>query len=329
MSKATIALDAMGGDHGPENLVLGAARVADEGIEIVLVGDESQLSPLVDQVDADLQIVHASDVIEMTDDPARALRQKKDASVLVAAKLVASGEVGGFVSTGSTGATMAAAAFVIGRFKGIGRPALATLFPHGPILLDGGANVQVRPEHLIQFAIMGSALAQSHNDIAEPRIGLLNIGTEDSKGRDLEKETLGLLRETAGINFIGNVEGTDLIGGTVDVFVTDGFTGNVVLKTSEAIAELVLGLVLQTVTDLHLDDGDRVLDALKDLANGLAVDENGGAPLLGTKGVAVVAHGSSNVAAVASACRLAAEGVATDLPGHIEKGLAQMGASAG
>jgi phosphate acyltransferase len=323
--RAPIALDAMGGDYGPEVAVRGAARVVREGIDLVLVGDAGQLEPLIDEVGIDVPIVHASEVIGMTDDPARALREKKDASVLVAAKLVASGDVGGFVSTGSTGASMAAAAFVVGRLKGISRPGVASLFPHGPILLDAGANTQVRPEHLVQFAIMGTALAQTHGGLEAPRVGLLNIGGEDSKGRDLEKETLALLRKVDGINFIGNVEGTDLIGGRVDVFVTDGFTGNVVLKTAEAVSRLIFGLVAKTIVELGTPDAERIQGALGDLANRLAVDENGGAPLLGIDGVVVVAHGSSNEAAVASACRLAAESVARDLPGQIEAGLARMG----
>jgi len=323
--RAPIALDAMGGDYGPEVAVRGAARVVNEGIDLVLVGDKAQLEPIMANLELNVPIVHASEVIGMTDDPARALREKKDASVLVAAKLVASGDVGGFVSTGSTGASMAAAAFVIGRLKGISRPGVASLFPHGPILLDAGANTQVRPEHLVQFAIMGSALAEIHPGLDSPRVGLLNIGGEDSKGRDLEKETLALLREVPGINFIGNVEGTDLIGDRVDVFVTDGFTGNVVLKTAEAVSRLIFGLVSETIIDLGISDVEQVQGALGQLANRLAVDENGGAPLLGIKGVVVVAHGSSNTSAVASACRLAAEGVEHDLPGSIEAGLARMG----
>ncbi len=325
--RAPIALDAMGGDYGPEVAVRGAARVANEGVDVVLVGDTARLEPLVADLNVDLPIVHASEVIGMTDDPARILREKKDASVLVAAKLVASGDVGGFVSTGSTGASMAAAAFVIGRLKGIARPGVASLFPHGPILLDAGANTQVRPEHLVQFAIMGSALAQTHRGLVAPRVGLLNIGGEDSKGRDLEKEALVLLREVGGINFIGNVEGTDLIGDRVDVFVTDGFTGNVVLKTAEAVSRLIFELVSKTILELGIRDVEQVQGGLGQLANRLAVDENGGAPLLGIKGVVVVAHGSSNEAAIASACRLAAEGVEHDLPGTIEAGLARMGNS--
>jgi len=317
-----IAIDAMGGDHAPEQIVHGAVDAAANGVELILVGDSARLTPLLAEAGAVIPIAHASQVIEMGDDPAVAIREKKDASIIVAARLVAEGEAGGLVSAGSTGAALAAAAFVIGRLPGVSRPAIASLFPTGKIVLDAGANVNCRPEHLVQFAVMGAALAQVHFYVDPPRVGLVNIGEEAGKGRDLDKEAHQLLSELPGITFVGNVEGNDLATDTADVFVTDGFTGNVLLKTAEGAAQMVLTLLNRALFRPELRDPvEQLLPAFGEFRETLDPEGVGGAHLLGTKGVVVVSHGSSSRVAIRNAIGLAAEGVDDGLVAKIAAGL--------
>ena len=225
---SVIAVDAMGGDRAPEEIVHGAVAASGNGTEIILVGDARRIEKLLAEAGADLPVQHATEVIEMADDPARAIRDKKDSSISVAARLVAEGSASGMVSAGSTGAALAAAAFIIGRLPGVGRPAIASLLPNNKMVLDAGANLSCTPEHLAQFAIMGSALAQIHYHVDPPRVGLINIGEERGKGRDLDKAAYELLAGLEGIDFVGNLDGRDLARDTAEVFVTDGFTGNVV-----------------------------------------------------------------------------------------------------
>ena len=318
-----IAIDAMGGDHAPEQIVHGAVDAAASGVELILVGDSATLAPLLAESGAVIPIAHASQVIEMGEDPAVAIREKKDASITVAAKLVAEGEAGGLVSAGSTGAALAAAAFVVGRLPGIGRPAIASLFPTGKIVLDAGANVTCRAEDLVQFAVMGAALAQVHFYVDPPRVGLVNIGEEAGKGRDLDKETYRLLSDLPGITFVGNVEGHDLANDTADVFVTDGFTGNVLLKTAEGAAQMVLTLLNRALFRPELRDPvEQLLPAFGEFRETLDPEGVGGAHLLGTKGVVVIAHGSSSRVAIRNAIGLAAEGVDDGLVDKIAAGLA-------
>jgi len=320
MSK--ISVDAMGGDHAPLEIVRGAVDASRAGVDIVLVGDESLIRPILQRFDADLPIVHTDEVIEMHQDPSRALREKKDASVLVAAGLVDDGEAEGLVSAGSTGATMAAAAFIIGRLTGVSRPAIASIFPTREIVIDIGANLDVRPEHLLQFAIMGSAVAEVYNDLTEPRVGLLNIGEEPGKGRPLERVAFELLEEEKTIHFVGNVEGSDLGQGVADVFVTDGYTGNILLKTGEGSARATLRLLLQSLeADEYQEPLGELAPAFMELRQRIDPETTGGAHLVGTKAVVVIAHGASSHRAVDNAIRMAAEGVERGLVQRTAAGL--------
>lgn len=322
---ARIAVDAMGGDRAPDEVVHGAVAAARSGVDVVLVGDDARIAALLGDSGAtgEIDIVPASQVIGMAEDPGSAIRDKKDASVTVAARLVATGEAQGMVSAGSTGAAMAAAVFVIGRIRGVSRPAIATLLPLGKIILDAGANLSCRPEHLVQFAVMGSALSISHFGITEPAVGLLNIGEEEGKGRDLEKEAHRLLSAVPGVRFVGNVEGGDLATDRADVIVTDGFTGNVLLKAAEGAARMALRLMLEAVADPAYHEAVATLSpALLEVRARLDPEGTGGAALLGVDGNVVIAHGSSSRVAIDNAIALAAESSDHDLPSKIEKGLA-------
>jgi glycerol-3-phosphate acyltransferase PlsX len=322
---ARIALDAMGGDHAPRQAVLGALDAAATGVETVLVGDAEVLASELAAAGADLPIVHAPEVVEMGDDPAAAIRSKKGASVTVAARLVADGEAGGMVSAGSTGAALAAAAIVIGRISGVTRPAIATLFPMGSpaVVLDAGANTEVQAPALAEFGVMGSALAQVYLGIDEPKVGLLNIGEEPGKGRPLEKEAHRLLSERP-IRFVGNVEGRDLGTGKADVFVTDGFTGNIALKVAEGTARSVAAVVLEALAadedPSFQEAAGMVIPKLLAVRERFDPESHGGAHLVGVKGTVVIGHGSSSRVAIANALRVAAEGATRDLPGTIEAG---------
>jgi len=323
---ARIALDAMGGDNAPHQTVLGALDAAAMGIDVVLVGDQALLEAELASADADLSIVHAPEVVAMDDDPASAIRSKKGASVTVAARLVAEGEVGGMVSAGSTGAALAASAIVIGRLEGVSRPAIATVFPLGSptVVLDIGANLDVRPSTLAEFGVMGSVLAEIYLGVERPRVGLLNIGEEPGKGRPIEREAHELLAAMP-IDFIGNVEGRDLGTGRVDVFVTDGFTGNVLLKTAEGTARAVARLVLEALASdedpAFQEAAGAVLPKLLAVRDQMDPEAHGGAHLVGVKGTVVVDHGSASRRAIAASIRMAADGVEQNLLSRIEAGL--------
>jgi glycerol-3-phosphate acyltransferase PlsX len=322
---ARIALDAMGGDFAPQQTVLGAIDAARDGIDVVLVGDESAITQVLEAEGESLPVVQAAEVIGMNEDPAAALREKKDSSIRIAASLVAQKEAQGMVSAGSTGAAMAAAAIVIGRIPGVSRPAIATIFPLGTptVVLDAGANVDVKPEHLVQFAVMGSVVARVYLRVDSPRVGLLNIGEEEGKGRDLEREAHRLLSEWPG--FIGNVEGRDVGGDKADVFVTDGFTGNVLLKTAEGTARAVSRLMLESLAEDADEEVQRatsvIMPKVMSLRDKVDPEAYGGAHLVGVKGTVVIAHGSSSRVAVSNAVALAAEGADRDLVGQIEAGI--------
>ena len=312
---ARVALDAMGGDRAPLETVLGAAAAAERGYEVILVGDRSVLAPMVVDHEVYLPIEHASEVIGMQEGAVRAIREKADASVSVAARLVRDGTVSAFVSAGSTGAAMAAAAITVGRLEGVDRPAIATMLPtpgSPTVLIDSGANPDCRPEYLPQFALMGAVVAEVHFGLEQPRVGLLNIGEEEVKGRELEQRAFELLEATP-VNFVGNVEGRDLSSDAVDVLVTDGFTGNVVLKTTEGTAQFVAQMALDAMATMSLEDQKRVLPVLSDLRARLDYETFGGAHLVGSKGVVVIAHGTSSSVAIANAIALAADGADRDL----------------
>lgn len=319
---AVIAIDAMGGDRAPGEIVAGARLAHEEGIDVVLVGRPDAIGS-VESSRGTIPVEPASEVIGFDDEPGRAIREKRDASVVVASRMVVEGTADAMVSAGSTGATMAAATFVIGRLPGVVRPGIASIFPTGHVVLDVGANLEVKPDHLLQFAVMGTALAQVYRSIEAPRVGLLNIGEEASKGRAIEKDAHALLATSGAIDFVGNVEGRDLATDVADVIVTDGFTGNVLLKTSEGSGRAIQQMVLETLS--HPDYADvvpQLMPAFMELRQRLSPESVGGAHLVGTKGVVVIAHGSSTHVAVANAVRIAAEGVDHGLVERIGSGIA-------
>lgn len=304
-----IAIDAMGGDHAPKEVVLGAMKAiqAFQDIHISLVGDEEKIKEFLTN-DERISIVHTTDMILSTDEPVKAVRRKKTSSMVMAAKLVADGEADGCISAGNTGALMAAGLFVVGRIDGIDRPALAPTLPtidgEGFLLLDVGANVDAKPEHLLHNAIMGSIYADKVRGVPNPRVGLLNIGTEENKGNDLAKKAFELL-QSSNVNFVGNVEARDLLDGVADVIVTDGFTGNMVLKTIEGTA---MGIFKMLKTALTSSTKSKVAAAvlkpeLKTLKSKLDYSEYGGAGLFGLKAPVIKAHGSSDANSIYNAIR--------------------------
>jgi len=306
--------------------VHGALEAAARGVEVVLVGDRAVLEPMLEAAGVTIELVHAPQVITMAENPGKALREKRDSSIAVSARLVAEGKVAGMVSAGSTGAVMAAAVLEIGRLPGIDRPAIAAVFPvgvKGKVLLDVGANPECKPEHLLQFAVMGHALAQARLGIDQPRVGLLSIGEEPGKGRALERAAHDLLG-WGPFDFIGNVEGRDLASEAADVIVTDGFTGNVLLKASETFASWLISEVGGTLTALVAEDptlGDRLLPEFRNLKRRMNPELVGGASLLGVKGVVTIAHGSASRLAIASALEMTSREADHDLVSKIQAGL--------
>lgn len=306
-----IAVDAMGGDHAPKEVVLGAMKVVKEipSINIQLYGDEQQIRPLLTN-DKNIEIIHTTETILSTDEPVRAVRRKKNASMVLMAQSVKDGHSEACVSAGNTGALMAAGLFVVGRIKGIERPALAPTLPtidgKGFVMLDLGANADAKPEHILQYALMGSIYAEKVREIPKPTVGLLNIGTEEGKGNELTKNTFELLKG-ADINFIGNVESRDLLNGVADVVVTDGFTGNMVLKTIEGTAQALFGMLKDTFTSSLKSKvaAGLVKNDLRALKNKMDYTEYGGAALFGLSAPVIKAHGSSNENAIYNAIKQA------------------------
>ncbi len=320
-----IAVDAMGGDFAPREIVKGAIKaVGSIPVQIVLVGDEVEIKKIFGREKLDrISIVHASQVIGMDEPPASAVKNKKDSSINVAMKFVKEGKADGVVSAGNTGALMASALFNLGRISGVERPAIATIFPipQGEILLlDMGANVDSKPKHLKQFAEMGSLYAEHVMHIKNPRVGLLNIGEEIEKGNELTISAYPLLKE-AKINFIGNVESKEILSGKVDVIVCDGFIGNLILKFAESVSETVLKLLKEEISKNPISKLGvlMVLPALTNLKKTIDYEEHGGAPLLGIAGVCFKAHGRAKEKAIMNAIRVAAESVEKDIVGCISK----------
>jgi glycerol-3-phosphate acyltransferase PlsX len=255
----------------------------------------------------------------MGEDPARALREKPGASISVAAKLVAEQAADGMVSAGSTGAAMAASAILIGRIKGVSRPSIASIFPtpgSPTLVLDSGANPDVKPDQIVQFAVMGSVAAEVLLGAIDPRVGLLSIGEEKGKGRDLERAAYDLL-EAAPIRFVGNLEGRDVATDKADVIVTDGFTGNIFLKTMEGAAQVVLGYTMDELNKLDPEVRKVALAAIDDVRERLDYETYGGAQLLGIRAVVVISHGASSRVAIGNALRMARDGAERDLPGRV------------
>ena len=304
-----IAIDAMGGDHAPKEAVLGAMEAVKQypDIEILLVGDESKIKEYLVAHER-IEVLHTEEQILAEDEPVRAVRRKKQASMVLAAQQVADGKADACISAGNTGALMAAGLFVVGRIKGIERPALAPTLPtlngDGFLLLDVGANADARPEHLLQYAIMGSIYAEKVRGIDKPRVGLLNIGTEDKKGNELTKAAFGLLKD-APINFIGNVESRELMNGVADVVVTDGFTGNMVLKTIEGTAMSMFKMIKDAMMSNMKSKVAAALlkPQLMEVKAKMDYSEYGGAGLFGLKAPVIKAHGSSDQKAFVSAIK--------------------------
>jgi glycerol-3-phosphate acyltransferase PlsX len=317
-----IAIDAMGGDRAPGEIVAAAHEAAAAGIPVVLVGPPDLPGR------GDLPLIEASEVIGMDDDPAQGVRRKKDSTLVRAAEAVRDGRASAMVSAGNTGATMASALLRMGRIKGVSRPAIATPLPvpgaSPNILLDAGANAEVQPEWLVQFAQMGSVYARIRFGIAEPRVGLLSIGEEPGKGDSLRKEAFELLSVAAGIDFIGNVEGRDTMRKTCDVIVTDGFTGNVVLKTLEGGTKVLIdaiGAAFDADPTLR-PHVDALLPSLQPLYTSMSADTYGGAMLLGIDGVCTISHGSSSAEAMRNAIEVTRELVDSDVVGQLRAAIA-------
>jgi glycerol-3-phosphate acyltransferase PlsX len=302
-----IALDAMGGDKAPGDVLAGAHAAAALGIPVVLVGPEGLAGV------GDLPLITASEVIAMDDDAASGVRRKKDSTLVRAAEAVRDGKASAMVSAGNTGATMASALLRMGRVRGVNRPAIATPIPvpgHLPnILLDAGANAEVSAEWLVQFAQMGSIYARTRFGIAAPKVGLLSIGEEPGKGDSLRKEAFELLSVAPGIEFVGNVEGRDLMNKTADVIVTDGFTGNVALKTLEGGMKTLFAALLGAFASepQYKEHADALLPAILPLYAQMSPDTYGGAVLLGVDGICIISHGSSGETAILNALKLAHE----------------------
>lgn len=306
-----IALDAMGGDFGPEELITGAVlAIKQAGIKITLVGDSELLRSRLDSMTLDdalsssIEIAHASEVVGMDEYPVDAIRRKKDSSIMVAFELARCGQVAGVVSAGNSGATLAAALRKLGRVKNVLRPGIASMFPtlKKPVtLMDIGANVDCRPSHLFQFAVMASAFAEL-SQIQRPRVGILSIGEETGKGNNLVRETYELL-ERSSLNFIGNVEGRDVYKGDVDVIVCDGFVGNNILKVSEGLADAIMQMLRNEIMKSPLAKIGYLLakPAFTRFKKRVDYTEYGGAPLLGINGTGIVCHGKSNAQAIKNA----------------------------
>jgi glycerol-3-phosphate acyltransferase PlsX len=324
-----IVLDAMGGDHAPPVAVEGGVWAAREhGIEVILVGREEDVRRELAKHDTSglsLPIVHASQVIEMEEHPAAAVKAKKDSSMVVGMNLVKRGEADAFVSAGNSGGVMAAALFRLGRIRGIKRPALSTVYPTTPglcFMLDVGANTDCKPEYLLQFGMMGAVYAERVLGIANPRVGIVSNGEEEGKGSILVQEAYQLLKKSS-LNFIGNVEGKDIPAGMADVVVTDGFTGNVIAKLSEGLAASLLGVIKGEIKKSPLASFGALLSkpAFDKVKKRLDYAEFGGAPLLGVDGVVIVAHGRSNAKAIKNAVRVAKRAVEGEMLAAIKEGL--------
>lgn len=334
--KLRIALDAMGGDRGPGEMVAGAVlAVRQENLQVVLIGDEARIAAAIADSGcsadekAQLEVVHAPQVIGMDESPFEAIRRKKDSSIMRAFALHREGKVDAVVSAGNSGATMAAALKYLGRLDNISRPGIASTFPtlKGPVvMMDVGANVDCRPRHLFEFGVMAAAFARVLFNIERPRIGLLSIGEEGGKGNILVKKSHQLFQQSS-LNYIGNVEGRETFQGDVDVIVCDGFVGNICLKLSEGLAEVVIAMLGDEIKKRLSAKLGYLLarDAFAAFRRRVDYAEYGGAPLLGLQGTGVVCHGRSNDVAIKNAIRVAAEMVRNRVNDHIVELLAADG----
>jgi glycerol-3-phosphate acyltransferase PlsX len=329
-----IAVDAMGGDHAPGEIVAGAVAAAQRlGVEVLLVGPDDRVREALRHhriPDHRVRVVHASQTVEMDESPTAALRRKPDNSIAKATELVRAGQADAFFSAGNTGAAMAAALLTLGRVEGVDRPAIAAVLPtlRGRlVVVDVGANVDCKPRHLLQFALMGSVYAERVLGIPSPRVGLLSNGEEAGKGNELVQRTAELLRATD-LNFVGNVEGRAVFFGACDVLVCDGFVGNVLLKLGEGMAQGLFHIIREEVRrSTRAKVAVWLLrPRLRALRRRIDYTEYGGAPLLGVRGVCVIGHGSSNAHAVYNAIRVAQEEVRQRLPEVIQQEMARLAA---
>ena len=332
-----VALDAMGGDKAPGEIILGAVQAAREyGMGVFLVGKEDVIRAELAKHDTrglDLPIIHTDEAIEMDEHPAMAVKRKKNASMTLALQQVRDGAALGAVSAGNSGAMMAASLFTLKRVSGVERPALGGIFPTKDgvcLVIDMGANTDCKPEYLRQFALMGSIYMERIFHIHSPRVGLLANGEEESKGNQLVQETHQLLKSSAatlGLNFIGNVEGRDIPTGVVDVVVCDGFVGNIVLKLSEGLAETLIGMLRAQMTSSFISTlaAGVLRPGLRKVFERLDYAEYGGVPLLGINGSAIISHGRSNAKAIKNALRVARQTAETGVVTAIADGLAKLG----
>jgi glycerol-3-phosphate acyltransferase PlsX len=331
-----IAVDAMGGDHAPREIVRGAVESArSNGLSLILVGQEERIRAELRQIDvsgADIEVLHASEVVEMCEVPAIALRKKRDSSIRVGLRLVADGKASSFVSAGNSGAVMAGGFLILKKIHGVDRPAIAATIPtpHGPVVLvDAGANVESKPAHLLQFGYMGEAYSRTILGIPRPRVGVVSIGEEESKGTDLTRVTSDLFRRT-GLNFVGNVEGRDFFAGKADVFVCDGFVGNVAIKTMEGMATALGQFLKEEIAKSLLAKVGAFLAerALRGVKDRLDYEEYGGAPLLGVRGGVFICHGSSSERAIKNGIRAAGSLARCEVDVEIARSIAARGHAA-
>jgi glycerol-3-phosphate acyltransferase PlsX len=330
-----IALDAMGGDFAPISTIEGAIFAARESKhKILLVGSEKLISEEIlkhrkysNLTSLNIEIINATEIIAMDEQPVKAVRQKKDSSLSICAKLVADGMADAFISMGNSGAAMAAALFYLKRIEGVLRPAISAAFPTIDghcIISDIGANVDCKPEHLLQFGIMASLFCEKVTNIEKPRVGLISIGEESTKGNDLSLSAFNLLKK-ANINFIGNIEGRDIPKAKADVVVCDGFVGNVILKFGEGLAEMMLKLARKELKQYPITwmSLPFIWFAIRDLRKRVDYSESGGAPLLGVDGVCIIGHGSSNGKAVKNAILAGARAAEHNLADEIKEAIAK------
>ena len=327
-----IAVDVMGTDYGPSEIVQGTIdAVNDFDCRVILVGDEKEIENILGEkkihalTRSKISICHAGEVINMHEHPSVAVRKKKDASVVLATKLLKEGKCQAVISPGSTGAAVAAALFGLGRIAGIERPVIATPIPNKSgttVVVDSGANVDSKPQHMAQAAIMGSLYAKHVLQIKKPRVGLLNIGEEETKGNEQAQVTYPLLRRLSAVNFVGNAEGRDVTNGKIDVVVCDGFVGNVLLKFAEGLAVVIMEILRETIKNggiLTKMASLLMFPALRALRKRIDVAEYGGAPLLGVNGTFIICHGNSKARDIRNAVRVAIEFNNNNLLEHIKK----------
>ena len=330
-----IVVDGMGGDHAPKVVVEGVKLALDQypGItRLILTGDEALLKQEMQVCglkDRRVEIVHAPTVVEMHESSTVAVRAKKNSSITIAADLVKKGEAEALVGAGHTGAAVAATTVKWRMLEGVDRPGIASPLPaeHGTThILDAGANVEAKPRHLVQYAVMGTVYARHIGGVPKPRVGLMSVGEEDEKGTDFTREVFALLKQTPGIDFVGNIEGHDLFEGGIDIVVCDGFTGNIVLKSCEATAKIMFKWLKHEIKASPL----RLLGALMSKAAFKAVkargsyESYGGSPLLGVQGICIIGHGSSSAIAIKNAVRVATESIKQHINPHIEEALAKV-----